>query len=104
GCGKQLIRCFPSIELADSVKRSLLAEVKNTIGGVIASGRPLSDAFTSNATFRDGLAEGEYQRWRLEAGEIAEFPDLSRWPRDGKLAPRYESKPGQHAGVLTTRQ
>jgi mono/diheme cytochrome c family protein len=103
GCGPQLMRCYPDRTVLRAFAHSLVDEVTRTAGYVIGNDLPLSRLYTMNETFRDRYSELAYRRWRVESGESPDILlQLKDWPLEGQLAPRYESKPGQHAGVLTT--
>jgi hypothetical protein len=102
GCGPGLMRCYRDEEQLETVNRSLVNEVYQSIGYMVSHDYPLQRIFTANESFRDRNAERAYQIWRVENREIDALPDLSDWPEQGRWAPRHESLPGQHAGVLTT--
>jgi cytochrome c553 len=102
GCGPGLMRCYRDEEQLETVNRSLVNEVYQSIGYMVSHDFPLPRIFTANESFRDRNAERAYQIWRVENREIDALPDLSGWPEEGQWAPRHESLPGQHAGVLTT--
>jgi hypothetical protein len=101
GCGRNLINC-EAPEGSPSLTRSFLREVIDTISVNVNQDLPLARVFTDNATFRDTHAEREYRRWRLADGQpVPELVPVD-WPPEGKLAPREESYPGEHAGLLTS--
>jgi hypothetical protein len=104
GCGPNLATCQRDRAQYDELVQSLQREVRATVADVVRRDLPLERVFSRQETVRDRMAETAYQRWRVLAGEIAQMPDLSAWPKDGVLAPRVESFEGQHAGVLTTPQ
>jgi hypothetical protein len=98
------MRCYPDVATFEEVSKSVIGEVNESTRKVVADNHPLKDLFTSNETFRDRNAELLYRRGRVEAGELASVGDLSDWPEQGKWAPRVETTPGQHAGILTSSQ
>jgi hypothetical protein len=104
GCGPNLLRCFRDEDQWVAFTRSMVEEIGLTTAHIINSDLPISTAFTTNATVRDRNAELLYQRWRVESGERAGLDPLPDWKEGPRLAPRHESIPGQHAGVLTASQ
>jgi hypothetical protein len=104
GCGPSLMRCFPDEALRSEAIRALRSEVAQTIAYATSKDLPVSAALDSAYTFRTRLAEFTYQRARVESGESKTLPSLQAWPEQGAWAPRPESFPGQHAGVLTSSQ
>ncbi len=102
GCGPSLMNCARDDDANAELRRGLRIEAARTVAHVVERDAPLAEIFTTNETFRTAYSELFYQRWRIVRGEIATLPDLSAWPQEGKLAPRAESQPGQHAGILTT--
>jgi hypothetical protein len=104
GCGPNLLRCFRDEDQRVAFTRSMVEEIGRTTAYVIHQDLPISTAFTTNATVRDRNAELLYQRWRVESGELPRLEPLKDWPAGPRLAPRHESVPGQHAGVLTASQ
>jgi hypothetical protein len=102
GCGPNLMRCFPNQEVYDDAKAQLLDEVRDTISYAVERDLPIDQVFLMNESLRKPYAELVYNIWRVERGEIASVPDIHGWPKEGKLAPRQEPVPGDHAGVLTT--
>jgi hypothetical protein len=101
GCGPSLMNCARDDEANAELRRGLRVEVARTVASVVEKDLPIATIFTQNETFRTSYSELFYQRWRVVRGELAALPDLSAWPADGKLAPRVESQPGEHAGILT---
>jgi hypothetical protein len=103
GCGPNLMRCFRDKKHVMEVQKSIANELESTVGYVVANDRPLAELFTMQATVRDATAELLYQRDRVERGELRELtrPEL---PRDGVPAPRFNTKSGQHAGLLTASE
>src|SRR5262249_42976539 len=85
------------------MKASAIDEVRKTASYVVDADLPIESLFRMNETFRDGRAEQTYRRWRLAQGEQVAM-NVSDWPAGGQLARRFESIPGEHAGVLTTPQ
>lgn len=104
GCGPHLANCFRDPAHREAVRASLRRENIQTVGWIVDHDLPIETLFTSNATFRDYTAELVYTSWRLLNGEAVTYPDPADWPRDGKWAARPESRPGMHAGILTTPQ
>jgi mono/diheme cytochrome c family protein len=104
GCGPNLLRCFRDEEQRVAFTRSMVEEIGLTTAYVIHQDLPISTTFTTNATVRDRNAELLYQRWRVESGERPGLEPLQDWSEGPRLAPRHESVPGQHAGVLTASQ
>lgn len=102
GCGPALVFCGLGRNLRQTLKNSLRNEVAMTVAHVVEAEDPIETIYTTNASHRDGMADFFYQRGRLLAGEIKALPDPREFPEGGKWAPRPESWPGQHAGVLTT--
>jgi cytochrome c553 len=101
GCGAGLVHCFRDAGQRGAFVESLRKEVRQTLAYVVGRDLPLAQAFLMNETVRDRNAEFTYRRWRLAQGEAVELKDLEEWPEEGRLAPRHESVPGQHAGILT---
>lgn len=99
GCGPNLVQCAPEA-IVDKTEASLAAELMRTVGYVVRAGRPIDDVFTMNESVRDDWVEALYQRSRVVTGEIKSLPPLS-FTSEAKLRPRYESAPGEHAGILT---
>lgn len=104
GCGPNLIRCATDKETIQRIHRALVAEHRDTIAYLVAQDRPIDEIYTSQGSFRTGLAELVYQRWRIESQEISsleELPRWSSWPEGGVWARRHESREGMHAGFST---
>lgn len=102
GCGPHLARCFRNAAHRDAIRGSLRRENVRTIAWVVDHDLPIETLFTSNETYRDYNVELVYTSWRLLDGENVAYPDPADWPGDGKWAARSESRPGMHAGILTT--
>jgi len=103
GCGPHMMRCYPDRTVLRSFAHSVVDEVTRTAAHVIGNDLPISRLYTMNETYRDRYSELAYRRWRVESGESPDILlQVKDWPLEGRLAPRHESKPGQHAGVLTT--
>ena len=104
GCGPRLMRCYPDEVSAREHAHALVDEVSDTASHIIANDLDIRRLYTMNETRRRPHAELAYRRWRIESGEagVEILDSLADWPREGKLARRHESAPGQHAGVLTT--
>ena len=104
GCGPNLIRCGrDEVQLAQ-VQSALIAEHRGSIAYVVSHDLPIQTIFSSNESFRSGLAELVYQRGRIESREVASLEQLPPWsalPARGAWAPRHETRPGQHAGIAT---
>jgi hypothetical protein len=84
------------------MRRAFRDEVTATIAWIVDGDRPLSNVFTTNATFRTAYSELFYRRSLVVEGRASSVGDLGAWPAEGRLAPREESVLGEHAGVLTT--
>jgi hypothetical protein len=101
GCGPNLVFCVrDAAQLAD-VRKSARDEVLKTLSAFVDRDLPIDRAFTSNETFHDRNVEMLYARGRIAVGELTALP-LDYFTGEPRLAPRHESYPGQHAGVLTT--
>lgn len=103
GCGPQLVFCTRDRAHQAEMKSSAVDEVRKTASYVVKTDLPTERLFRMNETFRDGRAEQTYRRWRVAEGEQVSM-DVSDWPAGGQLARRFESVPGEHAGLLTTPQ
>jgi hypothetical protein len=101
-CGPNLMRCYPSEDARNKIGASAQAEVRDTIGYVVEHDLPIESVWTSNETMRNRDAEFLYQRWRVESGEIEAIPRLAEWTDEPRWAPRIESMPEEHSGILTT--
>jgi hypothetical protein len=103
GCGPNLMRCSTP-EQKEAMAKAISAEATGTMAWVINGNLPLETLFASPESFRPPLAELLYQRWRVENRDVPSLealPDWRKWPKDGKWAPRPQSKPDQHAGIFT---
>jgi hypothetical protein len=106
GCGPNLIRCVRGDVDADSEARatSAHAELRETVRYVVEHDLPFAALFSGRATFHDRTMELLYRTWRIEAEQRSEtsvLDDLDDWPAEGRWAERFESLPGEHAGLLT---
>lgn len=107
GCGPNMIRCFKDPDQVNEYMNSMAKENVDTFALVVNEDKPVSEAFLQNETIRDRKAEAMYRRVDVERGVLppsafVDFVNSKEWPEAGKLAPRHEEKPGQHAGVFTT--
>jgi hypothetical protein len=102
GCGPNLMNCARDEAQNAEMRRAFRDEVTRTIGWIVSADQPLAGVFTTNATVRTSYSELFYRRWRVVSGAASSVGDLSAWPAEGKLAPRDETVPGEHAGILTT--
>ena len=102
GCGSGLMHCVRDLKDKEALLASAERETVDTIAHVVANDQPLVNLYSMNETVRDRRAEFLDARARVLSGQIAELPDLAAWPEEGRLAPRSEGYPGQHAGILTT--
>lgn len=108
GCGPNLLRCLANggtyLESLDSMRE----EVRATTAHVVENDLPMSSLFTTNETVRDRNVEAHYRRRLIGATHnsdvAAVMKNLKDWPETGKLAPRQEVVPGQHAGLITAPQ
>ena len=82
-----------------AVRRSLGAEVFDTIGHVVSSGAPLQSIYIDNATVRDSAAELRYRMHDAARGKPWKT-GLEKFAKPVWM-PRTEDFPGQHAGILT---
>jgi hypothetical protein len=104
GCGPNLMTCTRDDAQLQAVKRGLMEELTGTVAHVVAHDLPLASLFTMNETVRSGYSELLYQRWQVAAGLRAGVADVRAFHEEGRLAPRAEATPGQHAGLLTSPQ
>jgi hypothetical protein len=104
GCGPSLVFCTRDAAHQAKMKSSAVDELLKTAAYVVGNDLPIEQLVLSNETFRDRNAELIYRRWRIANGEQVPLSDLASWPVHGQLVGRYESFPGQHAGILTTPQ
>jgi hypothetical protein len=104
GCGPYLMYCTESHEAFQRAQDRMLAEVQETAAYVVDGNKPIEELFTMNETVRNNDAEFLYRRGRVANGEDPAklFPVTGFGDYKGKLMPRYEEIPGQHAGVLST--
>jgi hypothetical protein len=106
GCGPNLVRCFPDGDERMTYVASMRAELRDTVGYIVAHDLPAESIFTSTASFRGRKAEAiariEAVEARRDVDATKAFADLATWPAAGRWAPREELAPGQHAGVLTS--
>jgi hypothetical protein len=101
GCGPNLMLCTRDEAQFREVERGLLRELTQTVAHVVEHDMPLASLFTMNETVRNGYSELFYQRWQVAQGLREGVTDVRAWPGEGKLVPRPEAAPGQHAGLLT---
>ncbi len=101
GCGPNLMSCTRDEAQSDELRRALRDELTQTVAYVVERDLPLERLFTMNETVRTGYSELHYQRWQVIQGKRAAVGDYRAWAGAGKLAPREETTPGQHAGLLT---
>jgi hypothetical protein len=101
GCGPNLARCFKDAAQRSAFHDSLVNEIKRSVAHVVGKDLPLKTLFTMNESVRDANIEYLYQRARLETGELPAVVDYRRFASQGAPLPRFESAPGQHAGILT---
>ena len=101
GCGPNLINC--TIDPM-GMGKSFHQETTRTIAHVVENDLPFKQVLLTPYSFRDRNVAFAYERDHVYQGRIAKVPDLSRWPVEGKWAPRVEDWPGAHAGILTNRQ
>ncbi len=104
GCGPNLSLCVRDGAQRFSIVLSMRKEMLGLAGRVVAQDAPVDEVFLSNDTERDRNVEYVYRRWRISAGEPAEkvLAGLDAWPTTPVRAPRHETTPHQHAGVLTS--
>lgn len=104
GCGPALMYCSYGRKHFDRNQERMWQEVRATAAHVVNQGLPIEQLFTMNETVRNDATEALYRRARVADGESAEqlFPVSGYGNFGGKLRPRHEMMPGQHAGVLTT--
>lgn len=105
GCGPNLIRCVRGEGDDDVRAASAHAELRDTVRYVVEHDLPFATLFSGRSTFHDRTMELLYRAWRIEAEQRRETPvlaDLDDWPAEGRWAERFESLPGEHAGLLTS--
>jgi hypothetical protein len=107
GCGPNLVRCLPP-DYVPTLIAQAAEELRATTAYVASTDQPLARLFTMNETWRQRDMELFYLRELVNSQEIADpaplFEAAMSWPADGKLAPRADAAPGQHAGILTAPQ
>ncbi len=103
GCGPNLAFCAKSATHADELIESVRKETIAIVARAVKSDAALDQMYVVNESERDRNAEFIYRRWRISSGERPDdvLAKLEEWPTSPVLAPRFESVPGQHAGVLT---
>jgi hypothetical protein len=104
GCGPNLIRCLRGQADHDARTASAHAELRDTVRHVIEQDLPYAALFSGRSTFHDRNMELTYRSWRIEAEQRSDgslLADLDGWPAEGQWAERFESAPGEHAGLLT---
>lgn len=104
GCGPALMYCSYGRKHFDRNQEKMWQEVRATAAYVVDNNLPIEKLFTMNETVRNNATEALYRRARVAAGASADelFPVRGYGSYGGKLKPRHEMVPGQHAGVLTT--
>lgn len=104
GCGPNLIRCLRDDADLDERSASAHAELRGTVRYVVEHDLPFAALFSGRSTFHDRKMELTYRAWRIEAEQRSDgslLADLDSWPVEGRWAERFESAPGEHAGLLT---
>ncbi len=101
GCGPNLMNCTRDDTQREAVRQALRQELVRTVAYVVEHDLPLARLFTMNETVRTGYSELYYQRWQVIEGKRAAVSDVRAFASAGQLAPRVETTPGQHAGLLT---
>ncbi len=103
GCGPNLAFCVRDGEQHGAILAAERSEIASTVARVVKADEPVDEIFLANETERDRYVEFVYRRWRISAGEPADavLAGFKEWPEKPVLAPRHESVPRQHAGVLT---
>ncbi|MDP2341918.1 MAG: cytochrome c [Deltaproteobacteria bacterium] len=104
GCGPKLMYCTKNRQHYDDTQDGFQREVVDTAAWIIDGNKPIEQLFTMNESVRTAAGEFMYRRAAVAAGGDADKllpvgPEFSSKPR---LAPRSETIPGQHAGVLST--
>lgn len=103
GCGPRMMFCTRDTAHYNAVRSALQNEVKDTLALVINSDRPIDDLFTMNETVRTRAVEVIYRRAEVAAGADPSRLNVTGFDsKKGKLAPRKNLVPDQHAGLLTT--
>jgi hypothetical protein len=104
GCGPNLMRCYPSLEVRNKIQKSIVAEAQKTLEHIVAEDWPVGFVYTTKFSHRDRYVETIYRTWEVEYKHLKELPgleELESWPAEGKWAERREVQEGEHAGVLT---
>lgn len=104
GCGPNLIRCIRGDADIGARVASAHAELRETVRYVVEHDLPFAALFSGRSTFHDRTMELLYRTWRIEAEQRSDttvLADLDDWPAEGRWAERFESLPGEHAGLLT---
>ncbi len=107
GCGPNLIRCYPSKDRRNELRRAMLDEIRQTVAYVVSHDMPIDQMFLANETARNRDVESFQRRQIIESRQAANLEtlrELDAWPAEGKWAPREELAPGEHAGLLTAPQ
>lgn len=102
GCGPRLIFCTRDRDQYEDLRRSVQAEVDDTLAFVVNQDLPLEQLFLMNETVRDRNAEFLYRRARILAGEPDDLVEIEGFGSTPRLAPRHEQVEGQQAGILST--
>jgi hypothetical protein len=102
GCGPNLINCTRDMAHRAEMLGAARAEMIETVADVVERDAPIESIYTGNSTIRDRNAEFLYRRWRINDSEAVPLDDLASWTTH--RAPRVESVPGQHSGLLTAPQ
>ncbi len=104
GCGPNLAFCAKNRSHYGEMLVSVKKELTSIVAHAVKSNAAIDQVFVANESERDRNAEFIYRRWRISSGEPADkvLAKLDEWPTSPVLAPRHESVPGQHAGVLTS--
>jgi hypothetical protein len=100
-----LIRCIRGDADVEPRVASAHAELRETVRYVVEHDLPFAALFSGRSTFHDRTMELLYRTWRIEAEQRSDttvLADLDDWPAEGRWAERFESRPGEHAGLLTT--
>jgi hypothetical protein len=101
GCGPHLMNCVPSDDAYHDLANGITQEFVATLANVIASDKPLTEAFTGTATIQNNYARFAYARWQVMTGD-APASALLLDNKPSSLAPRVEPFKGAHAGLLTS--
>lgn len=100
GCGDDLLYCAGEGEEGnvDEIRQALTEEPARIIEGIIRSGRPYHEAFTTRDTYFNGALRHYYRYLQRKAdGELQTIPG-STYGADWEIIQR----PEHHAGILTT--